>query len=201
MSLDWILALAGFAFVMSISPGPANFLLLTSGANFGVLRSLPLLFGVSLGFLSMVFAVGLGVGELIKQYPVIDSLLRLLCGGYVLWLAYKIWNAKSLGAKGEDTLDRPLSFFQASMLQLVNPKAWTVALLVTVTYLSADRQVSNLLALVAIFALVNIPSISVWAISGAALRRNLSKGDRLLWFNRAMALLLIASIAPMLVRF
>ena len=102
MPLEMILALIGFAFVMSISPGPANFLLLASGANFGVLRSLPLIFGVSLGFLSMVFAVGLGLGQLLKEAPMVETGLRIACGAYILWLAYKIAGARSMGSDADN---------------------------------------------------------------------------------------------------
>ncbi|SFO40206.1 Threonine/homoserine/homoserine lactone efflux protein [Cohaesibacter marisflavi] len=202
MPLEMILALIGFAFVMSISPGPANFLLLASGANFGVLRSLPLIFGVSLGFLSMVFAVGLGLGQLLKEAPMVETGLRVACGAYILWLAYKIAGARSMGdnAGNEgEKLAKPVSFIQAALLQLLNPKAWTVALLVTVTYMTEQDYLANLIVLVAVFAVVNIPSISIWAISGAALRKRLSQGSRLIWFNRIMALLLVASMAPMLI--
>nr|WP_319391226.1 LysE family translocator [uncultured Cohaesibacter sp.] len=200
MPLEMIIALIGFAFVMSISPGPANFLLLTSGANFGVLRSLPLLFGASLGLLSMVFAVGLGLGQLLKQAPMVETGLRLACGVYILWLAYKIAGVRSLGSdSGKQELLRPLSFLQAALLQLLNPKAWTVALLVTVTYMTEADYLGNLVVLVAVFAVVNIPSIGVWAISGAAFRQHLSRGNRLVWFNRIMALLLVVSMVPMLI--
>ncbi|WP_119305960.1 LysE family translocator [Cohaesibacter haloalkalitolerans] len=202
MPLEMIIALIGFAFVMSISPGPANFLLLASGANFGVLRSLPLIFGVSFGFLSMVFAVGLGLGQLLKQAPMVETGLRIACGAYILWLAYKISGVRSLGAddgKQGEELVKPISFIQAALLQLLNPKAWTVALLVTVTYMTEADYLGNLIVLVAVFAVVNIPSIGVWAVSGAAFRQHLSRNNRLLWFNRIMALLLVASMVPMLI--
>ena len=199
MPFEMIIALIGFAFVMSISPGPANFLLLTSGANFGVVRSLPLLFGVSLGFLSMVFAVGLGLGQVLKQFPIIETGLRLACGAYILWLAYKIAGAKSMGSGSRELAD-PLSFIEAALLQLLNPKAWTVALLVTVTYMTERDYLTNLIVLVAVFALVNIPSISVWAVSGAALRRMLCEGNRLILFNRFMAFLLVVSMVPLLLK-
>ena len=90
MPIDTVLALAGFAFVMSASPGPGNFLLLTSGVNFGFVRSIPLILGISLGFLTMVALVGLGLGHLLKVFPLIGLGIRLACGVYVVWLAIRI---------------------------------------------------------------------------------------------------------------
>jgi len=198
MSLESLAALIGFAFVMSISPGPGNFLLLTSGANFGFARSIPLVLGISFGFLSMVFAIGLGLGAVLESYPLIGKLLRLACAAYVLWLAWKISQSRSLGKAGAEQLETPFSFIQAASLQLLNPKAWTVALIVTVAYLAPEAGVGQLLVLIAIFAAVNIPSISIWALSGHGLRGFLAKERRIAAFNVAMAILLVVSMIPAL---
>lgn len=196
MTLESLAALIGFAFVMSISPGPGNFLLLTSGANFGFARSVPLVLGISFGFLSMVFAVGLGLGAVLETYPLIGKLLRLACAAYVLWLAWQISRSRSLGKEGEEQLDKPFSFIQAAGLQLLNPKAWTVALIVTVSYLTPEAGIAQLLLLIGVFAVVNIPSISIWALSGHGLRGFLAQGRRITVFNVAMAILLVVSMMP-----
>ena len=198
MSPESLLALMGFAFVMSVSPGPANFLLLASGANFGFLRSLPLVLGISLGFLSMVFCVGLGLGRLLEARPVIYTALRLACAAYVLWLALKIARSRSLGPDDGDGMGAPIGFLQAALFQLVNPKAWAVALIVTVSYTDPERYLLSLVVMILFFALVNLPSISLWAVSGAALRRFMGQGRRLAVFNLVMALLLVASMLPVL---
>jgi threonine/homoserine/homoserine lactone efflux protein len=198
LPIDTALALMGFAFVMSVSPGPGNFLLLTSGVNFGFGRSLPLILGISLGFLSMVVMVGLGLGQVLKAHPVFGHAIRLACGLYVLWLASKIARSRSLGSGGEQQMGQPFSFVQAAMLQLVNPKAWTVAIIVTASYVDPARPATSLAALVVVFALVNIPSISLWAISGKALRIFLGQGNRIAVFNIAMAVLLVGSMAPVI---
>jgi threonine/homoserine/homoserine lactone efflux protein len=200
MSLETALALAGFAFVMSISPGPANFLLLASGVNFGFARSLPLVMGVSLGFLTMVFCVGIGLGQVLKTTPGIYTVLKVVCAFYVTWLAWKIARSRSIGSDQGDVIEKPISFIQAALFQLVNPKAWAVALIVTVTYTDPQNYLPSLIAMIALFALVNLPAISVWALSGVALRSLLAKGNRIALFNAAMALLLVGSMAVVLVR-
>lgn len=198
MSNETAVALLSFAFVMSASPGPGNFLLLTSGANFGFRRSLPLITGISFGFLAMVFCVGIGLGQVLKQAPMAYTGLKFLCAAYVLWLAFKIAGSRALGQGEHDRMAKPISFVQAALFQLVNPKAWAVALIVTVSYTDPARYFSSLLLMILLFALVNLPSISLWAVSGAALRSILGRGRRIVFFNIAMAALLVASMLPVL---
>lgn len=200
MTWDMALALMGFAFVMSISPGPGNFLLLASGANFGFARSLPLMLGISGGFLAMVFAIGLGLGQVFDRYPQIYDVLRIVGAAYVAWMAWGLMRARSLGTAAGREIAQPIGFIQAALLQLVNPKAWAVALIVTVTYTVPQDFLTSLLLLIALFAVVNLPALSVWVLSGAALRDVLAKGNRIAVFNIAMAVLLVASMVPVLLR-
>ena len=198
MPVETALALMGFAFVTSISPGPSNFLLLSSGATFGFRGSLPLVFGISCGFLAMVAGVGLGLGTLLEAYPVLVTALEIVCGLYVLWLAWKIARSRVVPTGGGPDVGSPIGFVQAATLQLVNPKAWAVALIVTVTYTVPDVYARSLVVLIGVFFVVNVPAISVWALAGASLARALSVGNRIAWFNGAMAALLVASMAWML---
>ena len=198
MTPDTVFALLGFAFVMSITPGPGNLLLLASGANFGITRSLPLLFGISSGFLLMVLLVGLGLGEILDRFPFIHQALRFICSGYVLWLAFQIARSRSLGSGEGKALTKPIGYVTAALLQWVNPKAWTAALIVTVNYAIPGDLLPSLGMTIFLFALVNLPAISVWLLSGATFRRLLTKGKRLAVFNIIMALLLVGSTIPAL---
>lgn len=197
MSFETVLALIAFAFAMSVSPGPGNFLLLASGANFGLRRSLPLLFGISFGFLAMVLGVGMGLGQLLKANPGIGLVLRVASALFILWMAWKIAGSRSLGTGDRMSLARPFTFLQAASLQLLNPKAWGVALSVSVTFLGDDAGLPALLLLIAIFALVNLPTIGLWAVSGHWLRGALARGNWLAVFNVTMAILLVISTLPM----
>lgn len=197
--LDTALALMGFAFVMSVSPGPANFLLLASGVNFGFARSVPLILGVSSGFLFMVMLAGLGLGAILKANPLIGDTIRLVCGAYVLWLATRIARSRSLGS-GDTQIGKPFGFVEAAMLQFVNPKAWTVAVIVTASYVDPARPVESLAVLIVLFALVNLPAISIWPLSGKALSMFLGQGRRIAVFNMAMAVLLVISMVPVILR-
>ena len=198
MYIEQLLPLISFAFVMSISPGPGNLLLLTSGANFGLTRTIPLILGISFGFLFMVLIVGVGLGELITLIPGLSNLLKVACIIYVLWLAYQI--AKSAGINSSNnSLSKPMSFIQATLLQWLNPKAWTVSLIITVTYTVPEHFMISLVSTIFVFALINIPSISLWAISGSALKRFLLINNRIKYFNLTMSLILVASMVPMII--
>ena len=200
MSLETTLALMGFAFVMSITPGPANFVLLASGANFGFVRSIPLVLGFSFGFLTMVFFVGIGLGQVLKNTPEIYTVLKFACAVYVAWLAWKIARSRAVGAEQGENIEQPISFVQAALFQLVNPKAWAVALIVTVSYTDPENYLPSLILMIMLFAAINLPAISVWALSGVALRRILGKGNRIAVFNIAMAMLLVVSMAVVLLQ-
>lgn len=198
MTFEMLVALAGFAFAMSISPGPGNFILLASGVNFGFRRSIPIVLGISLGFLTMVLAIGLGLGPILKAYPLANSALKVVCAAYVFWLAVKIARSAPMTSAGSEPPERPISFVQAALFQLVNPKAWAVALIVTVSYTTPANYIASLLAMIVVFAVVNLPALSMWALFGVGLRRFLRDPAKVRVFNVAMALLLVASMIPVL---
>lgn len=196
MSADLFLALLAFAFATSVTPGPNNLMLLASGVNFGFRRSIPHMLGVGLGFGLMVIVIGLGLGAVFETYPVMHRLLAYGGGAYMLWLAWKI---ATTGPVGEAKVgSRPMTFLQAALFQWVNPKAWVMAITAVATYAVAPSHVASVLLVGLTFVLVNIPSVSVWTLSGVAIRRILADPRHLRLFNIGMALLLLVSLAPLL---
>ena len=195
MSYDLILALLGFAFVTSVTPGPNNMMLLASGVNFGFARSLPHMLGISIGHSLMVFLVGLGLGGVMQAWPPAMILLKGTSIGYMLWLAWKIANA---GAPGQGkAAAKPFNFLQAAAFQWVNPKAWAMALGAISAY-AGDGSLASVAIVAAVFAAVNLPSVSVWAAAGEVLRGWLAHPPRLRAFNWTMAGLLVLSLIPVL---
>lgn len=132
MSLDMLVALSVFCLVSSITPGPNNLMLLSSGINFGLRRSIGHLLGVALGFNAMVILMGLGVSQVFISYPNSYQVLKYLSIAYLMYLAYKIANSATLG-DGKDR-QAPINFIQAALFQWVNPKAWSMALSVNAVY-------------------------------------------------------------------
>jgi len=196
MSEAMLLALATFCFVSSITPGPNNMMLLASGANFGFRRTLPHLMGVSLGFGAMVLGVGLGVGSIFTAYPALYDVLRVVACAYMLWLAYRIATASGIG-DGKATA-RPMSFVEAVAFQWINPKAWAMALGATTAFVAPGEFVVGVLIVTAVFTAINLPCVASWAGFGVVLRRFLDRPWTLRAFNVTMAVLLVASLYPMI---
>ena len=197
MSPETILPLLVYAFVTSVTPGPNNFMLLASGVNFGFARTVPHMCGIAIGFFVLLLAVGLGLGAVLTAFPALNIALKVAGGAYLLYLAYRIAMARSIGKAGE-TGGRPMTFLEAAAFQWVNPKAWVMAVTAMAVYTDPEAPFLSVLLIGAAFALVNFPSVSVWAGFGTALRGFLSDPVRLKWFNIAMGLLLAATLWPML---
>ncbi|HEX2552151.1 MAG TPA: LysE family translocator [Microvirga sp.] len=197
MPLDTLLALSVFAFVTSISPGPSNFMLLASGANFGFARTLPQVLGITIGFGSLLLAVGFGLGAVLAAYPALHLALKVAGGLYLLHLAWRIATARSMGQTGSARA-RPLTFLESAAFQWINPKAWVVAVTVMAIHASPGAPFVSVTLIAAAFAVVNLPSVSAWAGFGVALRGFLSDPVRLKRFNLAMGVLLAATLWPML---
>lgn len=195
MNLDMLIALSVFCLVSSITPGPNNLMLLSSGINFGIRRSLGHLFGVALGFNAMVVLVGIGVSQIFEMYPDSYLVLKYFSIAYLSYLAYKIANSGGIG----DDKDRqkPISFVQAVLFQWVNPKAWTMALSVNAVY-APDQSLAAVLLVSLVFLVCNFPAITMWLVAGQGMKRFLSEPQKLKAFNIVMAGLLVASFIPML---
>ena len=195
MTPDIFLALLTFAFVTVITPGPNNLMLMASGANFGLRRSLPHMLGVGLGFPLMILPVGLGVMKLFDAWLPSYLILSVLSVAYMLWLAWKI--AHAAPPKQTQAGGHPLTFLQASAFQWVNPKAWSMAL-GAITLYAPGREFSAVLWVAGTYVVCGVISTSSWAAAGQQLRRLLTNRTRLRAFNWTMAAALIASMIPVI---
>jgi threonine/homoserine/homoserine lactone efflux protein len=197
MSSEAFVALLVYAFVTSITPGPNNFMLLASGVNFGFARTIPHMLGISAGFLSLLLGVGFGLGAVLTAFPALHLLLKIAGGAYLLYLAWRIAMSRSMG-KDADAQGRPMTFLEAAAFQWVNPKAWVMAVTAMAVYTNPQAAFLSVILIGVAFTVVNLPSVSVWAGFGTALRGFLADPVRLKWFNIAMGVLLAASLWPML---
>lgn len=197
MTIDVFLALVVFAFVTSITPGPNNIMLMASGVNFGFRRTIPHMLGIGVGFLSLLLGVGFGLGALLTAFPAVHIALKIAGGAYLLYLAYRVAMARSIG-DADGSSSRPMTLLEAAAFQWVNPKAWVMAITGIALYSSPDSPFLSVVLVSVAFALVNLPCVSSWAAFGVALRGFLSDPTRLKWFNIAMGLALALSLWPML---
>ncbi len=196
MKLEILTALCTFAFVSSVTPGPNNLMLMTSGANFGVWRSLPHFFGVVFGFMLMIILVGTGLVQVFEAYPVSYQILRICSIVYLSYLAWKIAGAKP---QSVEFRAKPMTSLQAALFQWVNPKAWAMALTAVTVY--APSQSLAAIGLIALICgVINMPSVFIWVLLGSKMQRLLSSGVRLKVFNYSMALLLLATLYPAIMK-
>ncbi|RVT85649.1 LysE family translocator [Rhodobacteraceae bacterium CCMM004] len=195
MTYDTLAALAVFAFVTSITPGPNNIMLMTSGANFGFRRTVPHMLGVGLGFVLMVALVGAGLMRAFETWPLAATVLKVASVLYLLWLAWKMAHAAAPGAGGG--AGRPITFLQAAAFQWVNPKAWAMALTAVAAY-APTRTWEAVAAVALVFGAINLPAVSSWTVLGTQIARFLTAPGRLRAFNWTMAALLVASLYPVL---
>ncbi len=196
MTLDTFLLLITFAFVASVTPGPNNVMLMASGANFGILRTVPHMLGVSLGHSFLVFVVGLGLAEAFQALPALRNTLMAVSAAYLLYLAWKIAHAAP-PARGEAG-GKPLTFLQAAAFQWVNPKAIYMGIAAQTWYAPEGSGWFGAAMVAGGFLLVNLPAINIWVWGGTQVRRLLTNPARLTAFNWTMAALLVLTLVPML---
>jgi threonine/homoserine/homoserine lactone efflux protein len=190
----WALLL--FVVVTLITPGPNNTMLMTTGLNFGFRRGLPHLMGVALGFGAMVLAVGLGLGAVFAAYPAAYSVLKYVGAAYLLYLAWQIATAGEL-EEGE-TRGRPISFLEAAAFQWLNPKGWVMALGAASAYAAVAPFPFNMALIAFLFGSLGILSSATWLGFGTGLKRILTSPGAVRAVNITMALLLVASLWPIL---
>jgi threonine/homoserine/homoserine lactone efflux protein len=189
--------LALFAFVASITPGPNNLLLMRSGAMFGVRRSLWHLFGVQTGFVGLVVLAHLGAAALLLALPGVFGLLRWACFAYLLWLAWLILrDARNSRAASSNPSSggRPMRFVDALLFQLVNPKAWMMAITVASAFYGGLAPTHLDLATAILVSLcIGGPSMLVWTLWGASIDSVLRRPSARRMFGYAMAALVAAT--------
>jgi len=186
-----------FALTAAITPGPNNIMIMASGVNFGTQRSLPHLLGISIGFPVMIVLIGLGFGVVFQKFPVAHEAIRIIGIVYLIYLAWRIANAAKQTEAQKPA--RPFTFLQSALFQWVNPKAWIMASSAIAAYTSIGNDIFLEVLLIAfIFFLVAFPSAGSWLVFGAAMQQFLQKPIYQHAFNISMALLLIASIIPVM---
>jgi threonine/homoserine/homoserine lactone efflux protein len=197
--------LALFALVAAITPGPNNLLLMRSGARFGVRRSVPHMIGIQTGFLGLLLLSHLGVGALLLALPYAMQLLRWGCFAYLLWLALVILRDAHGETRTTSPADRmqqnarPMTAVEATLFQLINPKAWMMTItVVSGFYGGRDPTWLDLSVIAIICHSIGSTSMLVWAMWGAAIDTLLTRPRTRQSFGYCMAALVIATAIWML---
>lgn len=196
MQFEQLLSLTGIVLVMVGTPGPNNLMLLASGVNFGVRRSLPHVAGIVVGCQVLLLGVAFGLGQLLVVVPGALNVLRVSGALFLIYMAASLIGSKG-GLETTGRAARPMSFVQAVLFQWVNPKAWMICVALIASYTRPEVLPESIMFVALVLLIVGTPLILLWNIGGYTLQYWLKMGNRLRWFNWLMALLLIASIYPM----
>ena len=176
LDLNLFIALVSFYYVMYVTPGPNNAMVLASGLKFGFIKSIPHMSGITIGHILQLILVCLGLGKIFQIFPSLQNILKIICAMYLLYLGYKIIGSFS---KIKEDNSRPLKFYEAALFQIVNPKAWTISSMAASSFLPKDGNLIVSIFFIASLALVICPlSISPWAAFGSAIR-NLVKNNKI----------------------
>jgi len=212
--IDWTLfvAFVGFAIASGFTPGPNNFMLMSSGALFGFKKTLPHVLGVAVGFSFVILGALFGMGVVIETFPWILIFVKIAGAIWLMWLGFKFFKAALVHKKNkefpaenstekpkEKSRSRPFRFYEAVLFQWVNPKGLIMALAAAGAYvgISNDFKLRTML-ICGTFFLVSLSSASTWAIAGSALNRLMSQGRSAVALNIIMGLLLFATAAMIL---
>lgn len=186
-----------FAIVATLSPGGATTLATASGVRFGYRRSVPLMLGIAAGLAILSTAGATGLGAVMSAFPALQLAIKVAGTLYLTWLAWQIWGA----ARPQDTAQdnhSPIGFISGVALLLLNPKGWAMTMAAAASFAALSSNPIILAAIMATtFALSAVTSLSVWCLGGALLSQILTTDLQWRLVNRTLAVLLIASIAPL----
>lgn len=195
--MEFYLVILIFAVSTSITPGPNNLMIMASGLNYGIKNSLPHLFGICIGFPTMLILVGLGFSAVFEKYPLIHEIIKILGVVYLLYLAWCVFSSSATLSGNVKT--KPFSFIQAVSFQWVNPKAWVMATGAISAYTSVSSDFfSQVTDIALVFFIIAFPCVGTWLCFGAVLKKYLKSKKHQKIFNLSMALLLIGSAVPVL---
>ena len=187
-----ILSISLFWFVTAYTPGPNNVVASYSGFNFGIIKTIPHILGVTFGFSSLVLFLSVGLINVFKLFPIIQIIIKYLGTLFLIYLAYKIaFSVSSENTKREN----PVKFIETFLFQYLNPKGVTVAIIVVSTYVELGENYLNYATQVVFLAfLFSITSITLWTFVGKFLRKFATNDKFIKSFNYVMSVLLLLSI-------
>ena len=192
IDVNVLFGLISFYFVMYVTPGPNNAMVLTSGLKFGFIQTIPHMTGITIGHVTQLILVCLGLGKIFQMFPQLQNILKIICALYLLYLGYRIIGSFS---KIKEDGSRPLKFYEAALFQIVNPKAWTISSMAASGFLSQGESLTLSIFYIGIVALIICPlSISPWAAFGSGIKNmvNNNKIKVIIEFFLAFLLLITA---------
>ncbi|WP_448551853.1 LysE family translocator [Thalassotalea montiporae] len=182
--MSMLVSMAVFSLSMSISPGPVNFVALTSGLNFGFLNSLKFVVGATVGFIALLFLIGIGLGAAIEGFPLLMATLKYVGCGYFIYIGYKVFTDTGGISETNDCSSIP-SFSQGWLMQWFNPKAW-MACLAGCAAFDVYTSELRLFQFLTIYFVICFIGIGGWALMGKKIKSWLVSVSHMQLFNRVM---------------
>lgn len=190
MELSVLTSMAIFALVASITPGPVNLVGLSSGARYRLPVGLIFITGATLGFVLLFVAVGLGLYQVMQEFPALNRILQWGGIAFLLWLSYRL--IQDTGDIREQDQGKAPGFITGAVMQWLNPKAWLASASGIAAY-TASGDLHEVLIFAAIYLPVCWLSLCCWVYAGAFLRRYIHNAALMRLINRFLAGLLIIS--------
>ena len=187
-----LLLLIGISFSLGFTPGPNNAVASFSGFNFGIKKTLPLIFGVGLGYTILVILINYVLISTFKKYPAIQEVIRLLGTLFLIYLAYKISFSKS---KSQSKKENPVKFYETFFFQFINPKGVMAAITLISKFVSQENYISSSITVIVVCSVTAFLSITSWALLGKFLRKFATNNEFIKRFNYAMSILLVGCVA------
>ncbi|MCF6343140.1 MAG: LysE family translocator [Devosiaceae bacterium] len=197
MDINFIIGFLLLAVPAFFTPGPNNLMLMTSSAKFGLKRTIPHAIGIFLGFPFMVFAIGLGLGEIFTLYPIIKTILKYLAAAYFLWMAYNLLGIKIGEMVGAE---RPMRLYEAALFQWINPKAWAMGVSFVAAFVVAGEGFNWSIIWLTLGCLALSPFSTIfWMVFGQQLTALLKRTGTERYLGIILAALMIIAIILFLV--
>ena len=187
--MSLFIAMFSFSLVMSISPGPVNMVVVSSGLNYGVRKTFSFVSGGTIGFTSLLLFIGLGFSKVIDLYPYFLKYLAVIGSLFIIYMGYLIATSKS---KLDIKEQKQPTFIQGFLLQWLNPKAW-VACMVGVSLFSVPSSHQEFLTFSLVYFVVSYFSLFSWSVLGNKVARLVNNEFKLKIFNQLMGGLLIVT--------
>ena len=183
-----------FVSIVSMTPGPNNLLLAASGANYGFIKTLPHMCGVTVGFAIMVVASGFGLGMILNEFPQVILPLKIMSVSFLLYLS---WRIATGGAHVIEGKSQPLTFLPAVLFQTINPKGISFLLSIMGAQVSDNEPLlPQLIPLFILLPAFTVLSAVTWTMFGTAIGKLMQSQGAFRVFNLVMASLLVACVIP-----
>ena len=186
-----LLLLIGISFSMGFTPGPNNAVASYSAFNFGVRKTLPIIFGVGFGYTVLVILLIFALISVFQKYPYLQEIIRVLGSLFLIYLAYKISFSKS---KSKSTTENPVKFYETFFFQFINPKGVMAAITLISKFVTQEDYINSSITVIIVCSVTAFLSITSWTLLGKFLRKFATNNEFIKRFNYAMSILLVACV-------